>query len=159
MRDRFRAIVIDDMDFCRDLLCEFLEERGYQVLSFPNVTSCPLFSAQRSLCPKPNACADFLLTDNRLPYLSGIDFLELLSQGNCHINTQCKAIFSAYWSHDELEKAKQLNCKTFHKPYNLEVLGKWLDKGEKFIPANRTLTALGDAMNNNERQALINLKR
>jgi len=142
----FRAIVIDDMSFCRDLLTDFLEERGYQVLSYPDVTSCPLFPARNAECDKAAPCADFLLTDNRMPHMQGLDFLELLSLGKCKINSLCKAIFSAHWTQEELAQANNLGCEVFHKPYDLDKLSSWLEAQERKIPANRQLLDLDQVM-------------
>jgi CheY-like chemotaxis protein len=146
---KFRAIVIDDMDFCRELLTEFLEDRGYQVLTFPDVTSCPLFPPRNTECPKQTACADFYLTDNRMPHMQGLDFLELQAQEKCHIKTMGKAIFSAHWSQEELNRAQQLDCKIFHKPYDLAAVESWLDEQEKLIPKDRILTDCCDVMARN----------
>ena len=146
MQQKFRAVVIDDMDFCRDLLTDFLEDRGYQVLSLADATSCPLFPPRDINCPKQSACADFLLTDNRMPHMQGLDFLDLQATSECHLKTHCKAIFSANWTQEELDKAAQLGCKIFHKPYDLAALESWLDEQEKLIPKDRVLTDLCETM-------------
>ena len=138
----FRAIVIDDMMFCRDLLTDFLEDRGYQVLCYPDITSCPLFPSHMVEYGETASYADFLLTDNRMPYMQGLDFLELQSQGECQIKIYGKAIFSAHWTQEELKRAEQLNCEIFHKPYDLSKLSRWLDKQEQLIPADRELLDL-----------------
>jgi len=145
----YRAIVIDDMEFCRDLLTEFLEARGYQVISFPDVTACPLFPSRNAECIKTAACADFLLTDNRMPHMQGLDFLELMIQGKCKINPCAKAIFSALWTQEELDRAKQLNCKAFSKPYDLDMLSNWLNEQEKQIHQDRNLAEFENVMEQN----------
>lgn len=150
MRQKFRVIVIDDVDFCRELLTEFLEKQGYQVVSLANVTACTLFSAHYSQCLKNKACADFLLTDNRMPHMLGLDYLELVKYGNCYINPSCKAIFSANWTEDELRKIEQLGYKYFHKPYNLKALSDWMIQQEKLISPNRELVDLDSLLNKNK---------
>lgn len=134
------------MDFCRDLLADFLEERGYQVLTFPDVTSCPLFPARAAHCSKQAPCADFLLLDNLMPHMTGLDFLELQQQSNCLLNINGIAIFSANWTPADLSRADRLGCKSFHKPYDFEKLAAWLDTQEKFIPPNRVLAKVEDVM-------------
>lgn len=143
---KFRAIVIDDVDFCRDLLAEFLEGRGYQVLTFPDVTSCPLFSASDPHCPQQAACTDFLLLDNLMPHMTGLDFLELQQQSNCLLQVAGKAIFSANWTPAGLARAAQLGCKSFHKPYDFEKLGAWLDDQEKRCSPDRVLAEIENVM-------------
>ena len=143
----FRAIVIDDMMFCRDMLTDFLEDRGYQVLSYPDITSCPLLPAGNFESDQTAPYADFLLTDNRMPYMQGLDFLELQCQGDGKINIFSKAIFSAHWTLEELKRAQQLHCKIFHKPYDLNKLSHWLDEQEQKIPSGRKLIDLDKVMN------------
>lgn len=138
--------MIDDIDFCRDLLAEFLEIRGYQVLKYPDVTSCPLFSASSRPCPIHAACADILLLDNLMPHMTGLDFLELQQQGNCLFNIDNKAMFSANWTAADLARAKSLGCKTFHKPYEFKKLAAWLDEKEKHCPPDRVLAELETVM-------------
>ncbi len=152
MQKKLRAIVIDDMAFCRELLTDVLETRGYEVLSFADVTFCNLFPPRNAKCPNQNGCADFLLTDNRMPLMQGIDLLEQQAQGKCHIKTTNKAIFSAHWSREERETAEQFNCKVFHKPYSLAALETWLDEQEKLVPTNRTLLDPCDLLTRREPQ-------
>lgn len=139
MERKLRAIVVDDMDFCRELLTDLLEDRGYEVISFPNITFCPLFPPRGFKCQANGTCADFYLTDNRMPHMQGLDFLEMQAAGDCRIATAGKAIFSAHWTKEELATAKQLNCKIFHKPYDLAELESWLDRQEQLIAKDRPL--------------------
>jgi len=148
---RFRAIIIDDMEFCRELLTDFLETRGYEVLSFPDVTSCPLFSAQQLSCPKHSPCADFLLLDNLMPHMTGLDYLELQQQGCCLLNIDRKVIFSANWTADAQARAKELDCQFFHKPYDFDKLEAWLDEQEKLISPDRSLVELSEVMGGRSR--------
>ena len=131
MQRKQRAIVVDDMIFCRDILTEFLEDRDYLVRSFADVTACPLFSAPMSKCPLHEACTDILLLDNQMPHMHGVDFLELQQRGNCHIPINNIAILSASWSREDLDRAFQLGCEIFHKPYSFTVLASWLTEREK----------------------------
>ena len=146
LQRKIRAIVIDDVDFCRDLLADFLESRGYQVLTYPDVTSCPLFSANKLSCPKDAPCADVLLLDNIMPHMTGLDFLELQDQGDCFLHIEDKAIFSANWTPADLARAKSLGCKSFHKPYDLDKLSAWLDEREKRIAPDRVLLNMDEVM-------------
>ena len=41
---------------------------------------------------------------------------------------------------DELDQARELGCKVFHKPYDLDEISDWLNQQESFIvsPENET---------------------
>jgi CheY-like chemotaxis protein len=150
MPGKFRAIVIDDMDFCRELLADYLESRGYEVFCFPDVTSCQLFNNHNAICHGETPCADVLLLDNLMPQMKGIDFLELLQQSRCQMSIESRAIFSANWSAEDLGRAVHLGCQVFHKPYDFNLLDNWLTEQEQRVGADRVLAdwnSLGKAHN------------
>lgn len=133
----FRALVYDDIDFCRELLVELLESRGYLVQSYPDVSAHPLFSDIAPHSQKTTACPDFLLIDNRMPYMTGLDFLERqIHSSNCFKQTR-NAIFSGSWTAEELQKAEQLGCRVFHKPYTFEAVEGWLNEQEILILSSK----------------------
>ncbi len=143
MKQKLRAIVIDDMELCRDLLGEIMTDRGYQALTFPDVTVCSHFLNDTG-CTRSTACADILLLDNRMSPLKGLDLLELHRRGNCHIPLTSKAIFSGSWTAAELKRVEQLGCQFFHKPYDFEELSLWLSQQEKSIRSDRELVNVDD---------------
>ena len=143
MKQTLRVIVVDDMEFCRDILGEFMAERGYQTLTFPDVTYCPHF-LNSSDCTLAAPCADILLLDNRMASMNGLDFLELHRSGNCHIPTTHKAIVSGSWTAAEMKRAEQLGCRFFHKPYDFEEISLWLSQQEELIRSDRLLDDIED---------------
>ncbi len=138
---QLRAIVIDDDEACRFLLTQILKNRGYEVVSFPNPGACPLFKNSECSCPADIACGDFLLTDNRMPGISGLEFIDRQVKGGCKGKVANKAVLSGTWSQEELCQAQQLGCKVFEKPYRSEEIETWLEVQEKLIPADRKLLA------------------
>ena len=130
MSQKVRAVVIDDLDYCRDLLACFLVEQGYQVESYASAKSSSVCSRKGGRCPSEHACADLLLTDNKMPLLTGIEFVEDQAANGCKLVAGKKAILSGSWTDEELEKARALGCKTFEKPYNLQALNDWLNATE-----------------------------
>lgn len=141
---KLRVIVIDDDLHCRSLLATLLERKGYEVFSLPNPCACPLYQHPTCVCPHEHACGDFLLTDNRMPRMSGLEFVEHQCRRGCKGIVQNKAVISGTWSHQELARARQLDCKTFRKPLDLEQLFAWLAERQPQIASGRKLTNFED---------------
>jgi CheY-like chemotaxis protein len=141
---RYRAIILDDDPFLRRLLSEILKGKGYEVLSAADPTICPIYADLCGVCTHEFACGDFLLTDNRMPHMSGLDFVIRQNQRGCKGAIRNKAIFSAGWNADDLATAGRLGCKAFHKPYNFAEIHAWLDAQAKMIPPDRKLDPLSD---------------
>ncbi len=136
---RLRAIVIDDDEACRDLLALRLRQRGYEVICFPDPTACPLYEDAECSCPQEEVCGDFLLTDNLMPGMSGLELIERQLQGGCKGMVDHKAVLSGTWSQEDVQKAQELGCKVFDKPFHAEAIETWLDAREKFVPRDRKL--------------------
>lgn len=139
MQPKARAIIIDDDASCRALLETLLKQRGYEVISLSDPTACPLYASSQCTCPQDHACGDFLLTDNRMPRMTGIEFVERQSQRGCKGIVGNKAILSGTWDDEELAHAERLGCQVFDKPYNFKEIMDWLDEREKQILPGRKL--------------------
>lgn len=140
---KFRAIVIDDDQSCRSLLAMFLRQRGYEVICLPDPTACPLFEDEECTCLQEEVCGDFLLSDNRMPGMTGLEFVDRQMRGGCKGSVANKAVLSGSWQSAELEEADRLGCQVFHKPYQIQEIIAWLDRRERFIPADRKLVDFG----------------
>ena len=137
-----RVVIFEDDNSSRKLLTAVLEKQGYEVISAADPMLCPIYAKLGETCPHEDACGDFLLTDNRMPYMSGLDFVEAQSQRGCKGIIQCKAIISASWSTYDRSRAETLGCMTFDKPYSINKLTAWMLEQEKMIPADRKLVDL-----------------
>lgn len=140
---KFRAIVIDDDETCRSLLAMLLQQRGYEVICLPDPTACPLFEDAGCTCLQEEVCGDFLLTDNRMPGMSGLEFVDRQVRGGCKGIVGNKAVLSGGWQPAELAEADRLGCQVFHKPYQIQEITAWLDRRERFISADRKLVDFG----------------
>lgn len=140
---KFRAIVIDDDQSCRSLLAMFLRQRGYEVICLPDPTACPLFEDEDCTCLQEEVCGDFLLSDNRMPGMTGLEFIDRQVRGGCKGVVGNKALLSGSWQPAELEEAERLGCQVFDKPYRTHEIAAWLDRRERFIPADRKLVDFG----------------
>jgi CheY-like chemotaxis protein len=134
---KYRALVLDDDDVIRSLLSTILVKRGYDVRSFSFPGSCPLFNNHECICTAEEACADIILSDVRMPQVSGMEFIERLFENGCKVKHM--AFISGSWSDREYAQAEIMGCKTFNKPFSVSELEKWLDACEKDIAPDRVL--------------------
>ena len=134
---RPRAVVFEDELWIRELLWDVFDQRGYEVFKFPDPGLCPLHAAERCPCPGGTLCADVIISDLRMPNVNGLDFLEALRTKGCQ--KPRFAMTSGYWTDAEVERARQLGCKVFIKPFQLSEITQWLEEIEPLIVRDRQL--------------------
>jgi len=132
-----RAFVLDDEKIIRELLTQVLEDRGYEVLSFPNPGLCPLYNEGSCRCTEREACGDIIISDVSMPHVNGLEFVERQKKMGCKVKNV--ALMSGAWSATDLGKAKSFGCKVFQKPFSLAEIEKWLDECERKIDPERVL--------------------
>ncbi len=139
MDPRIRAIIIDDDPACRDLLKLLLEQKDYEVISLSNPTACPLFNDAECICIQDRPCGDFLLTDNQMPHMTGLEFVKRQIDRGCKGIVGNKAVLSGTWLDIDLAEAERIGCKVFSKPYKIDRILAWLKEREKNIQPGRKL--------------------
>jgi CheY-like chemotaxis protein len=130
MPQKIKAVVIDDDLFCREFIAEILADRGYWVASYATAHSLPFCNSKGDLCQCEHACAELLLTDNQMPRLTGLEMIEQQQAKGCKLTAGNRAVISGSWSPKERQKAQQLGCQTFVKPYDLKGIDDWLSACE-----------------------------
>jgi CheY-like chemotaxis protein len=88
------------------------------------------------------ACGDVFITDNIMPNMTGLDFMETQTRHGCKAIAKNKAVMSATWADADLERVKRLDCKRFQKPFRMEEILRWVAECEKRIDPDRKLTDL-----------------
>ncbi len=126
-----RTLLLEDDGNTRSLLETILTERGHRVFSYASPLLCPLYKEPDCRCEKTSPCVDFLLTDNQMPGMSGLQFIQLQAERGCKISVNNKAIFSGDWRYEDIKIAQSLGYRTFAKPFNLAEFNHWLDIGEQ----------------------------
>ena len=139
---KIRAIVLEDNDSVRETLSIILKLRGYEVLAFPDPGVCITHLNHENKSLKEHSCCDILITDIRMPVMTGLEYLESQKQHGCKIPNV--AVMSGSWTEAEIEEAQKLDCRVFEKPFVLEELNNWLSQSERRIEPNRELSALPD---------------
>jgi CheY-like chemotaxis protein len=112
-------------------LSEVLQASGYQVDSYATAEAMPFCNRASGRCTCQVACADLLLTDNRMPALTGLEMLELQQRKGCKLSQGNRAVLSGTWTLEEKRQAEQLGCKVFEKPFDLALLDSWLEACKK----------------------------
>lgn len=135
---KIRALVFDDDEMMLNLLKEILEARNYEVYTFREPEVCPLYKNAECLCKDGTLCTDIILSDIRMPKISGIDLIEKLDNLGCKVKN--RALISGSWTESGLKKAKEMKCKIFNKPFKIEELEAWLYECEKSIDPYRILS-------------------
>ena len=139
---QIRALVFDDDEGVRLLISSIFEMRGYEVLSFTAPRSCPIYLDKNCPCPRNYACADILITDNHMPGMTGLDFIEHQTQNGCKVICKNKALMSSAWTDQDKKQVGKLGCHLFDKPFGIEEVHKWLEECENRINAKRKLIDL-----------------
>ncbi len=120
------ALVIDDEEFICTLLTEILAEKQVHVTSFPDPIS--YFSAKKNNLLLQDDCFDFIITDNMMPGMTGLEFLERIKEMGCVVPDQHKAVISGNWTNEDLEKARELGCRVFYKPCPIREIHSWIEE-------------------------------
>ncbi|SHI78921.1 Response regulator receiver domain-containing protein [Malonomonas rubra DSM 5091] len=134
-----RIFIFEDEYLIRFSLTAKLTKRGFDVRSFSDPTFCPAISKPDLTCPNSDrdTCCDFLLTDIKMPNLTGLEFIEKQQEKGCNVVFGNKAVMSAAWSDEDLIKAERLGCKIFHKPLDFEAVFGWLEEELGLLAVDR----------------------
>lgn len=139
---KLRAIIFEEVESLRDLLSIALQDRNYEVYSFPDPSVCPLYKDFDARCPQDFPCADLLITDNRFLKMTGVEFIRLHVERGCKAPVENTAVMSDRWTASDLDLARRLGCKIFQKPFRFKDFSDWLDSREKSFDPSRKLGVL-----------------
>lgn len=121
------AIIFDDDELFRILFSRILKGKKFQVKSQAN--PCDYFCLQSGVdaCPVATPCAEVLLTDQKMPDMTGLELLRRLQRMQCKIPDSRKAIISGDWTEEEFEEARQTGSYVFHKSEAKEQISIWVE--------------------------------
>jgi len=121
------ALIIEDHDANRALLADILLEKNLQVTAYSNALDF-LSDHPQDQCPQQFCCFDFILTDNLMPEMNGLEFLARLEKMGCKTPRHRTAVISGEWSQMDLKIARRLGFKVFHKPWSVQEIFDWIDE-------------------------------
>jgi DNA-binding NtrC family response regulator len=136
-----RVNIFDDEVSILRFLREVISLRDFEVVTFDRPVVCPLYGAQADKCLNPKPCADIIMTDYKMPKMTGIEMLHLQAQRGCRVDVRNKAIMSG----DPNNKQKMIEGVAgafFQKPFNLHELFVWLDTCKERIDLSNPVRPL-----------------
>jgi len=112
MAEQFRILVVDDEATQRELVCGYLKKQGFEVFVAP--------SAERALELFRQEPVELILTDQRMPNLSGLDLLKAAQALNPETSV---IVMTAYGNIESAVAAMQAGAADYlAKPLHLEEL-------------------------------------
>jgi CheY-like chemotaxis protein len=119
---QLRVLVFEDEIAIRRPICAFLMSHGYEVFGYPSPTACALVSEHKCECPREHACADILITDMRMPEMTGLELIRLMAVKGCVVPPQNKIVISTATTPEQREEFVALGCHFLPKPFQLDAL-------------------------------------
>jgi CheY-like chemotaxis protein len=135
-----RTLIFEDDPALRQLLRTVLTARGHEVLDFAAPIACALLTEKRCSCPRDVACADILLTDMRMPSMTGLELLRLQAAMGCKAPPENKVLVSAQLGKEQQAELAALGSRFLPKPFHIGTLIDFIEACEERIPAGRKLT-------------------
>ncbi|MDH3442814.1 MAG: sigma-54 dependent transcriptional regulator [Deltaproteobacteria bacterium] len=118
MADLFRILVVDDEAPQRELVCGYLKKQGYEVFAAAN--------GEQALKQVRQEPVDLILTDQRMPVLSGLDLLKASQAINPETNV---IVMTAYGNIETAVEAMQGGAADYlTKPLNLDELSQKIQR-------------------------------
>jgi CheY-like chemotaxis protein len=122
------AVVFDDEELFHILFTRIFKAHKINVICYPKPDLYFCMQPGIEKCPVDAPCVDFLLTDQKMPDMTGLEFLQRTKQMDCKILDCRKAIISGNWLDGDLKEAKKLVRNVFAKSEAKELIGRWIGK-------------------------------
>lgn len=119
-----KALLFDDNSDFRNIIIAVLRDYDIEIEDYHD-PSCYLKNSDK--CPVNKPCVDFILTDNQMPHVTGVEFLQKLQEMECKVPIQNMALMSGDLPIEEVERIISLGVKFFRKPFSLTDVENWLE--------------------------------
>jgi CheY-like chemotaxis protein len=139
---KIRTLVMEQDPTLRELISMVVKAQGYEVVSYSDPGACLVYGGGDCRCPSGTACSDIIITDNKMPRMTGLHFIQRQMLRGCQSPLANKAVMSANWHSEELDQAAALGCKIFTKPFPMQELANWLKECQTRIDTRRKLAQL-----------------
>ena len=120
-----KAVLVDEEDLVRRFMGSVLECFGVDVHVFVDPTECLQHWRRHSGDVQNRSWADIVVTDVRMPRMSGLDFAKELISGG--FEPERIAVMSGSWTDQDVKRLRALGCARFAKPIDLSEFKEWLN--------------------------------
>lgn len=134
-----RILIFGDKENAGSLYSSFLRSKGYEVLHYPDPSTCALVAEQKCTCPRDHVCADMFLTDMDMESITGLELIKLQTERGCRATPQNKAVISTGLTFGQEQEIWALGSMSFQKPFRLMDLLAWVSVCEQKISPDRQL--------------------
>lgn len=134
-KKKTKVLFLEDDALINEMFTKAFRNYGYEVYSFDTPAVCPLQEHKECRCSEKQTCVDIILTDIKMPLMSGLEFIEIQRKKKCKCNNI--AIMSGNISVEARMRAKELNIQLFEKPVALEELVGWFKEVENTLDLDR----------------------
>ncbi len=137
MRKR-RVTIIDDDPSVLNILRIFFEQKDYEVTACSKPLLCSAYDDLKR-CDNKWPCGDVLITDYRMPGMTGVELLQTQARRGCLLTANNKAVMSGNLDDEVIDVIKKMGCSYFSKPFAFSDLEEWLQQCEARMDLNQPL--------------------
>jgi len=117
-------------------------QRGYEVLTFNEPSVCPFYEIHPDKCLQEHKCADVVITDFKMPVMTGLELFQNQHKIGCKLDVEHKAVISGDLGREHRNSIKEMGGSFFKKPLIIPEFSKWLAECEKRIDLSVPLVPL-----------------
>ncbi len=126
-----RAIIYDDEIILLDLFKKWMMQRGYEVLTYNEPEVCPLYGKLSEKCTQDHKCADVVITDFKMPKMTGLELLQSQHKRGCKLDVKHKAVISGDIESENKKLIRDMGVSYFQKPLIIPEFSEWLNECEE----------------------------
>jgi response regulator RpfG family c-di-GMP phosphodiesterase len=139
---KIRVNIFDDEVSNLNMLKVFMSQRDYEIRTFDRPVVCPIYGSNSDKCNTLEPCADIIITDYRMPEMTGLEMLLLQEQRGCKVDIRNKIVMSADLDDEGQKMVEALGGTFLSKPFRLQELLVCLDDCEKRLDLSKPLAIM-----------------
>jgi len=125
-----RVVIFDDDTSILEALKEYLCDNDFDVQTYSEPSQWRCCASEESECPidKSETCTDIIITDIRMPGMTGVEFIQSLESKKCRVKNI--AFMTGAANDEQLEFIRNSGYKLFGKPFDLDDIENWIKECE-----------------------------